>query len=46
MLATEAESVKYLGVLIDKNLTWKPLIAAISTKIAWGSWALTRLKRC
>ena len=42
---TEADSVKYLGVLIDKNLTWKPHIAAISTKTARGSWALTRLKR-
>ena len=42
---TEADSVKYLGVFIDKNLTWKPHIAAISTKIARGSWALTRLKR-
>ena len=42
---TEANSVKYLGVLIDKNLTWKPHLAAISTKIAKGSWALARLKR-
>ena len=41
---TEADSVKYLRVLIDKNFTWKPHIAAISTKIAKGSWALTRLK--
>ena len=32
-------------MLIDKNLTWKPHIAAISTKIARVSWALTRLKR-
>ena len=42
---TEDDSVKYLGVLIDKNLTWKPHTAAISTKIAKCSWALTRLKR-
>ena len=41
---TEADFVKYLGVLIDNNLTRKPHIAAISTKIARGSWALTRLK--
>ena len=41
---TEFHSVKYLGVLIDKILTWKPHIAAISTKIPRGSWALTRLK--
>ena len=45
MCVTEADFVKYLGVLIDKNLTWKPPIAAISTKIAKGFWALTRLKR-
>ena len=42
---TEADSVKYLGVLMDKNLTWKPHIVAISIEIAWGSWALTRLRR-
>ena len=42
---TEADSVNYLGVLIDKNLTWKPHIAAISTKIARSSWVLARLKR-
>ena len=30
---------------MDKNLTWKPHIAVISTKIAKGSWARTRLKR-
>ena len=41
---TEADSVKYLGVLIDKNLTWKPHMAAFSTKIARGFWGLTRLK--
>ena len=42
---TEADSVKYFGVLIDKNLTWKPHIAAVSTKVASGSWVLTKLKR-
>ena len=34
---TEADSVKCLGVFIDKNLTWKPHIAAISIKIDRGS---------
>ena len=28
---TKADSVKYLGVLLDKNLTWKPHLASIST---------------
>ena len=33
---TEADSVKYLGLLKDKNLTWKPHVVAISTKLARG----------
>ena len=41
---TEADSAKYLGVLIEKNVTLKPHIAG-SIKIARGFWALTRLKR-
>ena len=38
---TESDSVKYLGVKIDNKLIWKTYIE----HIAWGSWALTRLKK-
>ena len=38
----DLSDVKILKV--EHDLTWKPHIAAISIKIAGGSWALTRLK--
>ena len=29
-----AESIKFLGVLLDENVTWKPLVKYIENKIA------------
>ena len=42
---TESDSVKYLGVIIDNKLIWKTHIEYICSKIAKGSWAVTRLKK-
>ena len=42
---TESGSIKYLGVIIDYKLIWKTHIEHICSKIAKGSWALTRLKK-
>ena len=42
---TESDSVKYLGVIIDNKLIWKTRIEHICSKMAKGSWALTRLKK-
>ena len=42
---TESDSVKYLRVIIDNKLLWKTYIDHICSKIAKGSWALTRLKK-
>ena len=42
---TESESVKYVGVIIDKKLIWKTHIEHICSKIARGSWTLTGLTK-
>ena len=42
---TESDGVKYLGVIIDNKLIWKTHLEHICSKIAKGSWALTRLKK-
>ena len=35
--------IKYLGILIDKNLTWKHHIDAISTKISKGIGLIAKI---
>jgi hypothetical protein len=41
----KAPEAKYLGVLIDENLTWKPQIQKIESKIASACWMLSKIKR-
>ena len=36
--------VKYLGVLMDEHLLWKPQISSVSTKISRGAGILAKLK--
>ena len=38
------ESVKFLGIHIDKHLTWKKHITIISSKISKAIFAINRLK--
>ena len=33
-LLTPVESIKYLGILVDSTLTWKPQISELSKKLA------------
>ena len=33
-LLTHVESIKYLGILVDSTLTWKPQISELSKKLA------------
>ena len=40
----EAQEVKYLGVTIDKKLTWKSHLSNVVTKVSRGSYALSRLR--
>ena len=41
----ESEEVKYLGVLLDKNLGWSPQIAKVEKKIASSCWAMSKIKK-
>lgn len=40
----QTNSVKYLGVLIDSNLSWKPHILELSKKIAKSAGILSKLR--
>ena len=40
----ESDCVKYLGVLIDNNLTWKKHIAHVNNKIAKSIGLLAKLR--
>ena len=40
-----SDVVKYLGILIDKNITWKNQIAKVESKIASACWAMSKIKR-
>ena len=41
---TEVEEAKYLGVLIDKNLSWKPHIQNVNTKISKSIGFLNKVR--
>ena len=41
----QVKHVKYLGVIIDEDLSWKPHIHNQCSKIAHGNWALTNLRK-
>ena len=40
----KTSQAKYLGVLIDENLSWKPHIKKIESKIASACWMLSKIK--
>ena len=40
----EKDQVKYLGVIIDNHLSWKPQVKNIKSKISKCTWALTKLR--
>jgi len=42
----EIDYVKYLGMLIDSNLTWKYHINHISTKISKSTGLISKLRHC
>ena len=42
----KCDQYKYLGVVIDKNLNWKPHIEYISAKIAKTCGILSKLRHC
>ena len=41
----QTEEIKYLGVIIDSNLNWKPHIKFIKNKVSSGCWVLFKLKK-
>ena len=43
---SKEESVKILGIYIDKHLTWKTHINIISYKISRAIFAINRMKMC
>ena len=45
-LLQECEQYKYLGVMIDKNLSWKPHIQYICKKISKACGSLANLRYC
>ena len=36
--------IKYLGIMFDDKLTWKPHIKQLCSKLSRGSWAVLKLK--
>ena len=42
----ECDSYKYLGIFIDKNLTWQAHVQYISIKISKACGALSKLRHC
>jgi len=45
-LLGSCEKYKYLGVVIDKNLTWKPQIEHVCKKISKACGAIAKLRHC
>ena len=40
----QKNSIKYLGVVIDENISWKQQVKEKCSKISKGSWAMYRMK--
>ena len=36
--------IKYLGVMMDDTLSWKEHVNYLNSKIARGSWAISKIK--
>ena len=39
-----SNKVQYLGVVMDEKMTWKEHVNHLNTKLAKGSWALSKFK--
>ena len=42
---TQSSEVKYLGVILDEKLSWKPHLQFLRSKVASGCWALNKIKQ-
>ena len=42
---SRVHQAKYLGVIIDDRLNWKPHVAMVRSKMAKGCWAISRLRK-
>ena len=40
----QVSEIKYLGIMFDNKLTWKPHIKQLCTKLSRGSWAILKLR--
>ena len=43
-LLTQSSEVKYLGIILDEKLSWKPHLQYLRRKVASGCWALNKIK--
>ena len=44
-ILSRVHQAKYLGVIIDDRLNWKPHVAMVRSKMAKGCWAISRLRK-
>jgi len=40
----QVNQIKYLGVMFDDKLSWRPLIQLVCSKLSRVSWALLKLR--